>query len=172
MATKRPSRTSPEARALRAQLSAPFGASVDTLLNLASQRAGRVLRTVPEARAALQRMVRLPELPPRPAGRGADSFGERVRWARLTRHWRQEDLGAAVGETKVGINGKERRGLASLAAVERLAEALGVSAAWLAFGVGPPFQLSSTRTANRQVSKRSANRTSGRKTRRSVHHGA
>lgn len=104
----------------------------------------------------------LPEAGRRPTARGPAVFTDRLRWARLTRQLSQEQLGAGVGETKQGIDRKEQRGLSCLAEVQRLADALGCSAAWLAFGVGPPFSFG--------FSKRSVDRSAETKPRRRGQH--
>ena len=91
----------------------------------------------------------LEEAPPRPVAHGPVVFNERLRWGRLSRRLTLQQLGLAVGETKQGIERKEHRGLSCLAEVQRLADALGLSAAWLAFGVGPPDLGASKRSVDR-----------------------
>jgi transcriptional regulator with XRE-family HTH domain len=77
---------------------------------------------------------------------GSAGFGARVLQARMMMSARvgrvvsQTELGETLGVTGVTIGRWEEGGRepSSLGDLERLAEALGVRAAWLAFGDGPP----------------------------------
>lgn len=68
----------------------------------------------------------------------AQGVGERLRTARVERTLDKKALAQAAGMTGQAVAYIESgRRIPSVATIERLAEALGVSVCWLAFGEGP-----------------------------------
>jgi len=70
--------------------------------------------------------------------RTSAEFGSRVRLMRESKDWSMADLSHATGTSKTYIvrieTGRPRPANVTLAMVSRLADALGCSSAWLAFG--------------------------------------
>ncbi len=75
-----------------------------------------------------------------PSTKEVQDFAWRLRSARTTANLSQSKLAKAAGITDRHVRALERRGGSwnpALQTLQRLAEALGVEPAWLAFGSGP-----------------------------------
>lgn len=87
---------------------------------------------------------------------GTMKLADRVQLMRKRRGWSQKELAARAGLSNAYVGMLERAGEMqgavinnpTLAAVEALADALGVKPEWLAFGVGPKPALASPSVAH------------------------
>jgi len=126
---------------VRAHLSTAAGLGVDTVRAL--EAAGRVPRVETVCRLADALKINPAWLAygvePREAMAQSEalSFGERLILARQARGLSQRQLGDMAEMTGASVSALERQGnVPDIGRAERLAKALGVPAAWLAFGVG------------------------------------
>lgn len=80
-----------------------------------------------------------------PTGPGVLGLAKRARDAREGRGWSLAEVGRRVGSSAAAVHSIESGATPTLDTVESLSQALGVSAAWLAFGIGPVELAKATR---------------------------
>src|SRR5690606_37191758 len=83
-----------------------------------------------------------------------NTFGNRLRYARSLRRLTQAELARACGLSQGAIGNYEADSRRSAKEIFRIAEALDVSAAWLAMGTGPMEVQEPARVAEGQPSQK------------------